>query len=83
MRPKPTAADLGVDLESLPWRRSGEGGGAFEVAFVTGDGDAEGRVDWILLRVSGDPDDRVLVYDRIEWECFLDGVNRGEFDNGT
>jgi hypothetical protein len=30
--------------------------------------------------VAGDPVDRVLVYDRNEWMCFLDGVGRGEFD---
>ncbi|HXP21236.1 MAG TPA: hypothetical protein VN840_16460 [Streptosporangiaceae bacterium] len=36
---------------------------------------------WVLLRVAGDPDGRVLVYDRVEWECFLDGASRGEFDD--
>ena len=34
----------------------------------------------MLMRVSGDPDHRVLVFDRHEWECFLDGVRHGEFD---
>ena len=33
------------------------------------------------MRVAGDPDGRVLVYDRNEWECFLDGVRGGEFDD--
>jgi hypothetical protein len=37
-------------------------------------------IDWILLRVAGDPVGRVLVYDRNEWLCFLDGAARGEFD---
>src|SRR5258708_6360744 len=37
-------------------------------------------IDWVLLRVTGDPDGRVLVYDRNEWLCFLDGAARGEFD---
>jgi hypothetical protein len=32
------------------------------------------------MRLTGDPDGRVLVYDRHEWECFLDGVRKGEFD---
>jgi hypothetical protein len=32
------------------------------------------------MRVAGDPARRVLVYDRNEWECFLDGVRNGEFD---
>jgi len=35
--------------------------------------------DWVLLRVAEDPTGRVLVYDRTEWACFLDGVGRGEF----
>jgi hypothetical protein len=37
-------------------------------------------IDWVLLRVAGDPMGRVLVYDRNEWLCFLDGAVRGEFD---
>ncbi len=32
------------------------------------------------MRVAGDPDQRVLVFDRHEWECFLDGARNGEFD---
>lgn len=43
--------------------------------------DSEGPViEWVLLRVAGDPAGRVLVYDRNEWLCFLDGAARGEFD---
>jgi hypothetical protein len=42
-----------------------------------------GRTEWVLMRVAGDPAGRVLVYDRNEWECFLDGVRGGEFDDGT
>ena len=41
------------------------------------------RTEWVLMRVAGDPAGRVLVYDRNEWECFLDGVRGGEFDEGT
>ena len=33
------------------------------------------------MRVAGDPAGRILVYDRHEWECFLDGVRNGEFDD--
>jgi len=33
--------------------------------------------------VVGDPAGRVLIYDRHEWECFLDGVRNGEFDGGA
>jgi hypothetical protein len=86
---KPTPAGLGVDLAALDWQRSGSQAGAFEVAFIAAgrggepehDGPAGGpAVDWVLLRVAGDPDGRVLVYDRNEWMCFLDGAGRGEFD---
>jgi Domain of unknown function (DUF397) len=35
------------------------------------------------MRVGGDPAGRVLVYDRHEWECFLDGVRGGEFDDAA
>ena len=38
---------------------------------------------WVLMRVAGDPDQRVLVYDRHEWVCFLDGVRKGEFDDAA
>jgi hypothetical protein len=37
----------------------------------------------VLMRVVGDPQGRILVYDRHEWECFLDGARGGEFDDGT
>jgi hypothetical protein len=39
--------------------------------------------DWVLMRVAGDPAGLVLVYDRHEWECFLDGVRNGEFDDAV
>ncbi len=88
---KPTPASLGVDLGALDWQRSGNGPGALEVAFVAGSRDprsekaasrpgSDDEADWVLLRVAGDPDGRVLVYDRNEWTCFLDGAGRGEFD---
>jgi len=83
-RPKPTCEQLGIDLTELNWRRSGAGDGSFEVAFVggaAGDGHQESAL-WVLLRVAGDPAGRVLVYDRVEWSCFLDGVRGGEFDIG-
>jgi hypothetical protein len=72
---KPTAESLGIDLNAQAWQRSGSGDGMIEVALVDVAGD-----DWVLMRVSGDDDGRVLVYDRHEWECFLDGVRHGEFD---
>lgn len=44
-------------------------------------GAAAERTEYVLMRVAGDPAGRVLVYDRHEWECFLDGVRAGEFDD--
>lgn len=79
MTGKPTAEELGIDAGALPWQRSGEGPDAVEVAFVDAPGQPGGI--WVLMRVAGDPDARILVYDRNEWECFLDGVRRGEFDD--
>jgi len=85
---KPTVAELGIDVAAQRWRRSGDGDGAIEVAMVgrhgqpAPGGEADGAgADWVLMRVAGDPSGRVLVYDRHEWECFLDGVRNGEFDD--
>jgi hypothetical protein len=75
---KPTAVSLGIDLTGLPWQRSGAGEGSIEVAFTRVSGE-----DWVLMRVAGDPAERVLVFDRNEWECFLDGARNGEFDDAT
>jgi hypothetical protein len=55
---------------------------------VDGPGQGQGQEpglgeDWVLMRVAGDPDRRVLVFDRNEWECFLDGVRKGEFDDAA
>jgi hypothetical protein len=85
---KPGASGLGVDLAALDWQRSGADDGAFEVAFVPAAEvmswptalTSEGGVQWVLLRVVGDPAGRVLVYDRTEWLSFLDGAANGEFD---
>ncbi len=71
---------LGVDLANLRWQRSGTDAGSIEVAFVGAEPDAgSAGADWVLVRVADDPADRVLIYDRVEWMCFLDGVGRGEF----
>ena len=80
-RAKPTVAGLGIDVGAQTWRRSGDGDGAVEIAFA---GDPAGAgPQWVLMRVTGDPEGRVLVYDRNEWECFLDGVRGGEFDDAA
>jgi Domain of unknown function (DUF397) len=73
---KPAIDELDIDLDSQSWRRSGAGDGAIEVAFVTALGE-----EWVLMRVAGDTAGRVLVYDRHEWECFVDGAKAGEFDD--
>jgi Domain of unknown function (DUF397) len=78
---KPTVEELGIDVAAQRWQRSGEGDGSIEVAMFTGPG--QPGTDWVLMRVAGDPAGRVLVYDRHEWECFLDGVRNGEFDGGA
>jgi Domain of unknown function (DUF397) len=80
---KPTVTGLGIDPAAQAWRRSGHGDGAIEVAFVpaTSGSVPTDPAQWILMRVTGDPDQRVLVFDRHEWECFLDGARNGEFDD--
>ena len=75
MTGKPTVSELGIDLAAQVWRRSGRGDGAIEVAFTYG--------SWVLMRVTGDPEQRVLVFDRHEWDCFLDGARNGEFDDAA
>jgi hypothetical protein len=74
---KPTVENLGIDLSAQRWQRSGTGDGTIEVAMVAA---PDGAQEWVLMRVAGDAAGRVLVYDRHEWECFLDGVRGGEFD---
>jgi hypothetical protein len=79
---KPTVAELGIDPAAQAWRRSGQGDGTIEVAFAPAARSSAPpvRAEWVLMRVTGDPEQRVLVFDRHEWECFLDGARHGEFD---
>lgn len=79
MTSKPTVENLGIDVAALSWQRSGDGEGAIEIAVARGPASIPG--EWVLMRVAGDPAERILVYDRHEWECFLDGVRKGEFDD--
>jgi Domain of unknown function (DUF397) len=79
---KPTVAELGIDLAAQAWHRSGNGDGAIEVAFAY-TADRSDHAEWVLMRVAGDPEQRVLVFDRHEWECFLDGARKGEFDDAA
>lgn len=84
MTAKPTVSELGIDLAAQAWHRSGHGDGTIEVAFTrAGHPHAGDRAEWVLMRVAGDPDQRVLVFDRHEWECFLDGARAGEFDDAA
>jgi hypothetical protein len=76
---KPTIPELGIDLAAQVWRRSGQGAGAIEIAFAHAPATYDTSL-WVLMRVAGDPEQRVLVFDRHEWECFLDGARSGEFD---
>jgi hypothetical protein len=78
----------------VPGGASAVPGGASAVpggsgVFVTSGGpDRHGTAEpgdgnWILMRVADDPARRVLVFDRNEWECFLDGARKGEFDDAA
>lgn len=75
---KPSVEDLGIDLNAVLWRRAGKNDASIEVAFV----DARGE-RWALLRVAGAATGLVSVFNRHEWECFLDGAKRGEFDDAA
>jgi len=78
MTTKPTVAALGIDPDAQDWAHSGTGGDAIEVAVVREATQVSG--EWVLMRVAADPAGRVLVFNRHEWECFLDGARNGEFD---
>jgi Domain of unknown function (DUF397) len=78
---KPTPDELGIDLARVVWQRSGEGDGSIEIAFPLSPRWTRG--DWVLMRVTGDQAGRILVFDRNEWDCFLDGARNGEFDDAT
>ena len=80
---KPTVAGLGIDVGAQDWQRSGDGDDALEIALVSGTAGRGTQTEWVLMRVAGDPEGPVLVYDRNEWECFLDGVRGGEFDDAV
>ena len=62
-----------MDVTHATWRKSthSDTNGCVEVAFV------EGRV---AVRDSKDRAGPVLEFTRTEWEAFLTGVARGEFD---
>ena len=78
---KATVEELGIDVRAQAWQRSGGGQGSIEIALVRAGLPA--GVEWVLMRVADDPESRVLVYDRHEWECFLDGAKKGEFNDAA
>jgi hypothetical protein len=80
---KPTVSGLGIDPAAQAWKRSGHGDGAIEIAVVRASVLTGETAEWVLMRVAGDPDHRVLVFDRHEWKCFLDGARNGEFDDAA
>lgn len=75
---KPSIEDLSTQLgrsvDDLPWQTSGHGDGMFQVAVIR-----PHDAVWILVRLQGQPG--VQVYSKHEWDCFLDGTRRGEFDD--
>jgi hypothetical protein len=79
--PKPTPAGLGIDVGALEWEPSGVSPRSLEVAFPADPAGRWKRGDWVFMRISRDPEKRVLVFDRNEWDCFLDGARNGEFDD--
>ena len=78
MTGKPTVSELGIDPADVEWKGSGEGPGTVQVAFVSVRG-----ADWVLLRSQGNASGLVSVFTRFEWECFLDGAKKGEFDDAA
>ena len=78
MTGKPTGSELGIDPADVEWKGSGEGPGTVQVAFVSARG-----ADWVLLRSQGNASGLVSVFTRFEWECFLDGAKKGEFDDAA
>jgi hypothetical protein len=68
-------ADLQVSDDALPWRKAkkSQTGSCVEVAPAPG--------GLIAVRDSKDPHGGMLLYTPVEWDAFLDGVKRGEFDD--
>jgi len=66
-----------TDVRNVKWQRAracGTQGNCVEVADLG---------DRIIMRDSKDPDGPTLTFTPFEWECFLDGVAKGEFDRAV
>jgi hypothetical protein len=62
------------ELAQARWTKasvSDSANGCAEVAHLSG---------WTALRDSKYPDGPIQLYTPFEWECFLDGVGKGEFN---
>jgi hypothetical protein len=67
--------DMPGGLQFRKSRMSGSnGGGCVEVA---GDG------EHVYVRNSREPGGKVVAFTRFEWECFIDGAQKHEFDLET
>lgn len=61
--------------KQLNWRKaslSASNGGCVEIAHL--------EVGGVAMRDSKDPDRAPLVFTPYEWECFVDGIRKGEFN---
>lgn len=69
MPPMPEAGELA----RAAWIRAqkSNSGGCVEVAHLD---------NWVVVRNSRDPSGPKQFYTVHEWECFLDGARKGEFD---
>jgi hypothetical protein len=65
-------------LGSLSWRvaRKCDGGSCIQVARST-----DRSAETIVIGDSKNPDGPVLSYSRDEWTAFVEGVQRGDFDD--
>jgi hypothetical protein len=65
---------LNIGQNQLAWRKSTRSGsaGCVELAPLPGGG--------VAVRDSKDPNGPILRYTAVEWDAFLDGARRGEFD---
>jgi hypothetical protein len=64
---------VNVDLSGAVWRKSqksANNGGCVEVANLG---------DHVAVRDSKNPDGPALIFTAFEWDCFLDGAEKGEF----
>ncbi|WP_214415212.1 DUF397 domain-containing protein [Sphaerisporangium fuscum] len=60
------------DLQWFKAQASTSANGCVEVAHLPDGG--------VAVRHSREPDAEVIRYTAFEWDCFLDGVKKGEFD---